>query len=62
MHTTTTPSDYDRGFRDGIAHMQQLEDEAAILDVIFSSKTRDDLSRRQIKLLDKCVSACNAAL
>ncbi len=59
MNTTTTPTpfeneteDYKRGFRDGVKYMQDMEDEAAILEVIFGSKTREDLSERQLRRME----------
>jgi len=55
MNTTTTPTsdDYNQGFRDGIAYAQRLEDESAVLEFIFGSKKREDLSEKQQRIADR---------
>lgn len=60
MNTTTAPeSEYQRGFRDGIEYIDRLDDEIAVMSVIFGSKpetTEDDLSPRQLKMLRRMQS------
>lgn len=54
MSTTTTPEsdDYKRGFRDGVEYMERFDDEMKIIDVILGNLTREDLSPRQLKMMD----------
>lgn len=53
--------DYKRGYRDGIAHMKDLNDELACMDVLLGDKKLKDLSQRQLlKLGEKTVAKLKA--
>lgn len=54
-------SDYQRGYRDGIAYMNDLNDELACMDVLLGDKKLEDLSQRQLtKLGEEAVAKLKA--
>ena len=52
--------DYVKGFHDGIKYMEELEDEASLLDVLFGIKKLEDLSPKQLKRLSPRQIECIA--
>lgn len=53
MNTITTPEndDYRRGFRDGVRYMNDMEDEAAVMELLFGARKLEDMSPKQLQRL-----------
>lgn len=61
MNLEDESEDYQRGFRDGVKHREDQEDEAMIMQVLFCKLGREDLNPRQLAKLDALNAKAEAA-